>query len=320
MNLLSQLYNSKNNLNYKEAKGGESLIAGDHQVPVIKNIPRFVNRDNYAGAFGEQWKKYRLTQLDSYTGVPITENRMKRCFGNDLTDLRGKTVLEAGCGAGRFTEILLKHGAKVVSIDLSDAVEANAENFPINDNHLIVQADICELPFKDGQFDVVMCLGVIQHTPNPEKTIAALYRNIKPGGSLVIDHYTHALSYYTKTTALIRAVLKRLRPGRGLKITEKIVKYAYPLHRMVRKNYALQAMLSRISPAHSYFHAYPELNDKIQYEWMLLDTHDSLTDYYKHFRTKGQIANFLRKLGASAIWAEYGGNGVEARCVKPTRQ
>src|ERR1700719_2064055 len=76
-----------------------------------QGIPRFVDQRNYADAFGEQWKKYRLTQLDPFSGVPITEERLRRCLGEELwTSLTGKHVLECGCGAGRFTEILLRQG------------------------------------------------------------------------------------------------------------------------------------------------------------------------------------------------------------------
>ena len=57
--------------------------------------------------------------------------------------------------------------------------------------------------------------------------------------------------------------------------------------------------------------------DDLQREWALLDTHDQLTDSYKHFRTKGQIRRTLERMGAESIWCEYGGNGVEARCRRP---
>src|SRR5262245_14526583 len=147
--------------------------------------------DNYTAAFGAQWKRYRRTQLDSYTGFPISRTRALRCIGGEnLSWMYGKRVLECGCGAGRFTEILLSLGSTVVSIDLSDAVEANRDNFPPNELHQIAQADIEHLPFRPETFDVVFCLGVIQHTPNPEYTIACLFEQLKPGGLLVIDHYT----------------------------------------------------------------------------------------------------------------------------------
>jgi len=175
------------------------------EYDVRDEIPRFVGKSSYADAFGVQWRTFRRTQLDSYTGLELSTARARRCLGEGLWDnLEGATVLECGCGAGRFTEVLLARGARVVSIDLSEAVDANQENCPQSGSHRIAQAHLSQLPFEPRQFDIVFCLGVIQHTPNPEESIARLYEQVRPGGTLVIDHYTHSLSYYTKTTALVR--------------------------------------------------------------------------------------------------------------------
>lgn len=284
----------------------------------VGDIPRFVIGPHYAEAFGEQWKRYRLTQLDSFTKTSISRDRLYRCLGEALrTDLRGKHVLECGCGAGRFTEILLDLGASVTSIDLSDAVEANLENLPHNETHRVAQADISALPFEAQQFDLVLCLGVVQHTPDPEKTLAHLYAQVKHGGALVIDHYTWTLSWCTKTAPLIRHIAKRLRPQVGIKLTETLVDMFYPLHKATRHFRPGHMLLSRISPVLSYCHAYPLLSDSLLREWALLDTHDSLTDWHKHFRTRNQIVSALQQLGLERIWCEYGGNGVEARGYRP---
>jgi SAM-dependent methyltransferase len=233
-------------------------------------------------------------------------------------ELDGKQVLECGCGAGRFTEVLLGQRAHVVSIDLSEAVDSNQANFPQNATHRIAQADTLKLPFAGQQFDVVFCLGVIQHTRNPEETIACLYDHVKPGGSLVIDHYTHNLSWYTKSAPILRRVLRRLSPENGMKVTERLVNTFWPLHRMTRHFYPAHMLLSRISPVLSYDFAYRHLDDQLLREWALLDTHDSLTDWYKHFRTRGQIRRTLERLGLREIWCDYGGNGVEARGRRPS--
>jgi SAM-dependent methyltransferase len=277
--------------------------------------------DNYAAPFGAQWKRYRLTQLDSYTGVPISRTRALRCIGDDNAKcIRGKDVLECGCGAGRFTEVLLSLGANVISIDLSDAVDANRDNFPPGPRHQIAQADIAALPFRPAAFDMVFCLGVVQHTPNPELTIARLYEQVRPGGRLVIDHYTYNLSHFTKTAGLFRLCLKRLPVERGLQFTEKLVDWFLPFHRAARRFRIAQMVVSRFSPVRAYYHAFPELTDEIQREWALLDTHDSLTDWHKHFRTRRQIERTLKLLGAIDIYCVYAGNGVEARCQKPFAQ
>ena len=93
-------------------------------------------------------------------------------------------------------------------------------------------------------------------------------------------------------------------------------KIFFPLHRAVRKNRVAQALLSRVSPVLSYDHALP-LPDELQRQWALLDTHDSLTDWHKHFRTKRQFRRVLESLGAVEIYCEYGGNGVDVRCRRP---
>jgi SAM-dependent methyltransferase len=306
---------------------GDSLI-GENGVrfPVVDGIPRIVaSGAAYADAFGEQWNKYRETQLDSYTGTDISAKRVERCLGPELHEMlrsnEPKHVLEAGCGAGRFTEVLLRYPAAVVtSTDLSSAVDANQRNFPQGPRHRIVQCDISLPPFPPESFDVVVCLGVIQHTPDPEKTIASLYAQVKPGGWLVIDHYAPSLSHYTKITALVlRPILKRLSPKRGTEATEVLTRLFFPLHRLVKHRPLLQKCVSRVSPLLTYHHSYPELDDRLQYEWALLDTHDSLTDYYKHLRSAEDIRRALTALGADSIAIEKGGNGVEARCRKPAR-
>jgi len=132
------------------------LISDDgSEYPFVDGIPRFVSSDNYAIAFGEQWMRYLKTQLDSYTGVPLSEERLARCMRGNLGKWGdgGVKILEAGSGAGRFTEILLNYGAVVHSFDYSSAVEANAKNNQESERLTLAQADI-RLSVK-AQFNAV---------------------------------------------------------------------------------------------------------------------------------------------------------------------
>jgi SAM-dependent methyltransferase len=290
----------------------------NHAFNVENDIPRFVSGATYVDHFGAQWNQYRLTQLDSFTDSPMSRNRARRCIGESAwKDLQGARVLECGCGAGRFTEILLDQGAYVTSIDLSTAVDANAINFPVSDSHRIAQADLMLLPFQPRQFDVVFCLGVIQHTPDPSTTLSKLYEQVAPGGTLVIDHYAYSFSWYTKTAPLFRFFLKRFSCERSMRVTEWLVDTFLPLQKRVANRPLARAIVHRISPVLSYYVTNPELNEVLQREWALLDTHDSLTDWYKHFRTRKQIHLALEDLGLESIWCEYGGNGVEAHGMRP---
>jgi SAM-dependent methyltransferase len=298
---------------------GESMTCGGaHAFPIRNAIPRFVPSSTYADHFGAQWNRYRLVQLDSYMGRGFSEERLRRCSGEDVwSRLSGMQVLECGCGAGRFTEVLLSHGARVTSIDLSTAVDANVASFPDGPSHRVAQADITRLPFAPMQFQLVVCLGVIQHTPNPERTIEALYNHVAPGGSLIVDHYTDKFGWYTRTAPLFNAWLKRLPTEKATVITERLVDALLPLHKGTRNIPLVRSIVGRLSPLMTYYVASPELPDPVQREMALLDTHDSLTDWYKHFRTREQIRGKLQSLGMKDIWCDYGGNGVEGRGKRP---
>ena len=305
---------------------GETLVAAKgklecprgHAYAVHDGIPRFVSGSTYADAFGAQWNRYRITQLDSYTGTTITRDRARGALGQALwSSLSGMLVLECGCGAGRFTEVLLEQGARVLSIDLSEAVDANQKNFPQGDRHLIAQADIARLPFEPRQFDLVLCLGVVQHTPSPEATIRRLYDHVRPGGTLVFDHYTSWLGWRLSLKPLYRALLRRLPPTVGLAVTEQLVGLLLPLHRRLAHTRLPRVMLNRVSPVMSYYRTYPQLPDDIQREWALLDTHDSLTDWHKHFRNCADVRRVLTQLGAERIECGPGSNGIDVRARRP---
>ena len=308
-------FSRKHKQNYSRVSNGWE--AGGEVMPVVDDIPRFVKTGSYASLFGDQWKRYTKTQLDSYTGVPISKQRLERCLGNLRDNLQNKVMLEAGCGAGRFTEILLEKGTNLVSADLTSAVEANKENCPVTDRHLIIQADINDMPFSDGSFEIVLCIGVIQHTPNPDQTIENLYNLVKPGGTLIIDHYTYGKSYMFRLAPFYRRFLRKMPPEKTIPYTQRLVNRYLPWHKRFANSKILSVLLNRISPVASYYRTIPDLNDQQQVEWSLLDTHDSLTDYFKHFRSKPELVSLMKRLGAINIWCEYGGNGVELRCNKP---
>jgi SAM-dependent methyltransferase len=294
-------------------------------VPVVRGIPRFVDSSNYASGFGLQWNAFRKTQLDSYTGTTISRDRLTRCFGGSLADVANKTVLEVGCGAGRFTELLLAAGAHVFACDLSGAIEANYENCHDQPNYFGCQADARQLPVLPQSFDFVLCIGVIQHTPSPEETIAALVRPLKPGGTLVIDHY--APSYEQNFLQRnLRRLLIRLPAKTAKPLTLGLARTLLPLHRLSvkwsrrRGLWRLRRFLLKHSPFLDYLDLFPQLSDKLMEEWSILDTHDALTDYYKHLRTREEIESCLQSCGLTGLEVSYGGNGVEARARMPEEQ
>jgi glycosyltransferase involved in cell wall biosynthesis/SAM-dependent methyltransferase len=292
--------------------------------PVVAGIPRFVTSDPYASSFGLQWNTFRKTQLDSYTGTSISRDRLTRILGGDLSVVRGRIVLEAGCGAGRFTEILLAAGANVFAVDLSSAVEANYDNCKKSidgANYFVCQADIRTLPLAPAQFDLVLCIGVVQHTPSPEETIAALCSQVKPGGMLALDHYTHGYGT-SPSRQLLRSQLLEMPAAFAMTFCSTLTDVLWPIHDLLWKTQrspggysARQAFLEQ-SPLVDYHDSYPQLSADILRSWALLDMHDTVTDVYKHLRSAEEISSCLRNCGMSGIETMYAGNGVEARAFR----
>jgi len=283
----------------------------------FSGIPSFVEDEPYVSAFGIQWMKHAKTQLDSHTGLSITRDRLLRMFGPLYSDLNQKVILEAGCGAGRFTEILVETDSLITAVDLSIAVVANKENNGHKDKLRIARASITDLPFDKEQFDFVFCPGVVQHTPNPKKSITELYKHVKPGGWRIFDQYRYNISSLLKTSWIVRLILKRLSPELGLKATDWLVKIWLPTHKRVAGNRLLEMLLFRISPITSHYAGYPNMSESDQIEWARLNTHDNLTDFYKHYTTVKSLKRNVAELGAINQYFCIMPYTTEVRCQKP---
>ncbi len=125
---------------------------GSNQYPIRDGIPRFVPESNYVDSFGMQWNKFRKAQLDSHLGHTISADRFWKATGWDPKKMKGSWVLDAGCGAGRFAEIVLSSGANVVALDYSSAANACYLNLKEHSNLRVVQGDIYALPFSPEHF------------------------------------------------------------------------------------------------------------------------------------------------------------------------
>jgi SAM-dependent methyltransferase len=157
--------------------------------PIVRSIARFVPPQSYADSFGFQWNQYAKKQIGG-NQKDVSKNRWD-ILTHWRGDYSGQKMLEAGCGAGRFSEVALDTGVELWSIDLSRAVDAARENVApaLRHRHHICQASLYEIPLPHGIFDKVYCMGVLQHTPDVKKSFMSLVPFIKPGGEFAIDCY-----------------------------------------------------------------------------------------------------------------------------------
>ncbi len=175
------------------------LCRNGHTYKILREIPRFVSTDGYVDSFSFEWNTHKTTQLDSRRGGTSSEEMFRMKTGLTPEMVRGKLVLDAGVGAGRFCDVLARWGANVIGVDLSYAVEASHQNFRELDNVLIAQGDIGNLPFAPGTFDFIVSIGVLHHTPNTRKYFEALVPLLKPGGRISIWVYPNESDYLVRT-------------------------------------------------------------------------------------------------------------------------
>lgn len=249
--------------------------------PIENSIPRFVPAENYAANFGMQWNLFRKTQLDSFSKQTISHDRFFGYTGWSKEELRGKWVLDVGCGAGRFSEIALACGANVVSIDYSSAVNACWENNKENECIHVVQGDIYSLPFPVGSFDFVYCLGVLQHTPDVRRSFFELPKMLRDGGKLCVDVYPFGWQVFFMAKHWLRPITTRLCQKRLFSIVCRWAPRLLPLSRFVSKIPFIGRKLRWVIPVANYEGVYP-LSQGQLVEWAILDTFDWLAPAHDH--------------------------------------
>jgi SAM-dependent methyltransferase len=275
-------------------------------------VPRFVPPDNYAQSFGFQWNRHARTQLDSYTGVPISAERVAIATGWPRC-LEGEVVLEAGSGAGRFTEILVKSGATILSFDYSKAVDANASNNRGAPNLLLFQGDIFSIPCRAKSLDRVFCLGVIQHTPDPARAFRSLASRVKSGGQLVIDVYAKSWVSMLHWRFLLRPLTKRMSKERLYALVERWTPPLIPAAALLRKLFGRVG--ARALPIAEYSHL--GLSAPINRDWAILDTFDMLSPQFDSPQSPHTVKAWFEGAGFRDIEVFRGPNGVVARGTAP---
>ena len=112
-------------------------------------------------------------------------NPLRLNYIDKALPLKGKTVLDVGCGGGILSESMAQKGAKVTGIDLGDKALKVAQLHSLEsgvavDYQLISVEDLAEK--QPASFDVVTCLEMLEHVPDPASVVAACAKLVKSGG------------------------------------------------------------------------------------------------------------------------------------------
>jgi 2-polyprenyl-3-methyl-5-hydroxy-6-metoxy-1,4-benzoquinol methylase len=267
---------------------------------------RLVEDDNYTQNFGYQWNKFAATQIDqAKKNMQLSNRRVFAVTGWDKEDLQNKNVLEVGSGAGRFSQVILDHTkANLYSVDYSNAVEANFKN---NGHHKyrfhLYQASVYDMPFAKSQFDKVFCFGVIQHTPDVQKTVQSLISMAKPGAEVIVDFYC-VNGWWTKVQAkyIFRPITKKWSNEKLLNKIEKNVDWMIAATTFFNK-IGIGRFINRFIPICDIKGTLPQGMSKQELrEWCILDTFDMFSPEYDQPQKVNTVKKWFEENGMEQVW------------------
>jgi len=275
-------------------KGELRCVGEGHTYLVEAGIPRFVTPDNYAASFGYQWNRFKMEQIDSVNGTNLSTDRFLAETGWSKDLLAGKWILDAGCGAGRFLDVASTLGAEVVGLDISNAVDAARANLAGRRNVHLVQASIYEPPFRPGTFEGCYCIGVVQHTPDPQLAMTTLPKFLSAGGRIAITAYERKPWTLLYPKYWLRPFTKRVSKQKLLSGIKGVMPVLFPLTDILFRIPLLGRFFMFAIPVANYVDQ-PALTRQQRYDWAVLDTFDMLSPEYDQPRTQQEIEEALSR-------------------------
>jgi SAM-dependent methyltransferase len=192
-----------------EAAGTDAIRCAQcgREYPIVSGSPVMLGHESAQPSDRDAEVRRRTAESFAYEWEHFGELRpeWERNFRDYLRPhdpefLRGRLVLDVGAGSGRHSYEAHRLGARVIAVDVGDAIRVARRNLPAD--VMTVQADADALPFEDATFDLVMAIGVLHHLRDPGRALRSLARLVRPGG------YIHIYVYWIPAHGWHRSLLR----------------------------------------------------------------------------------------------------------------
>jgi SAM-dependent methyltransferase len=218
--------------------------------------------------------------VDSLAGHGESRKTFEMKTGFTDVELKGKLVLDVGCGTGRFMEIASDMGAEVIGVDLSYAVDAAYRNMGRRQGIHIVQADLFRMPFRPVTFDVIYSIGVLHHTPSTRDAFLALLPLLKPMGIIAIWVYMWGGDYSVYLDRVRSLTVHLPKP-----LLYGLCWISVPLLHALAQFPQLLEITKRI----------PTSDQHRGLRWDVLDTFDSYSPKYQWKHTEAEVREWFER-------------------------
>jgi len=269
--------------------------------PIEHSVPNFVAAKDRGdvvrttSGFARNWDEYNYVILDN-------EGLNHELFRDwidplDPRSMRGKIVVEPGCGMGRWLRVAASYGPRMlIGVDYSSVAYTAARNVRDLTNVHVVRADILRPPLK-ARFDVAYCLGVVHHTPQPERTFQALVQILAPAGVLAVWVYAAENNGWIRrlVTPLRVHVTSKL-PHRVLLILSTLL--TMPLYVAASASAVLALPYGRYL---QHLRRYP-------FRYMSHIVYDHLVPEIAHYLPRKELERWVLNVGVHAQLSDRNGN------------
>ncbi len=270
--------------------------------------PQFLGRAAAADPLADTLESFTRQRLDLDLPGPALAGQWRRNLQRNLGDalsleqLRGRRILDVGCGFGRHLRIAAAEGAEVVGIDLSGGVDVAHRNLAGFPNCHVVQGNLHERPLRDGSFDVVWSFGVLHHMPDPAAGFRALVDFARPNGGLIAIwvygyrgmRFTYRLSHMRALHAVTRSLssASRVRASRAVAAVLSAL-YWEPLRAL--RAAGLGTIVDRLP-----------LSDYVAHGWTarIAGVHDRLSTPITHFHDRDELLAWFRDASLADVQVE----------------
>jgi 2-polyprenyl-3-methyl-5-hydroxy-6-metoxy-1,4-benzoquinol methylase len=255
------------------------------EFPVREGIARFLpalseDEQQVKEGFNVAYQHYRDSRYLHFTPALVDQWLDNVKLPKEF--FKGKLVLDAGCGSGRWTYAMASLGATVVAVDLTDSgVAAAHAATSAMDNVAVLQASLFQLPFRQESFDFVVSWGVMHHTPNTKAAFDRIAPMVKKGGIFYAMVYEKHNPWKFVCTDFLRRILQRFPEPR---------RYDLCRHLIIKNRY-LYSFLQR----HIICAAYPASGDPLEVSTIHYGLYDAYTPMYNFLHTRAEVSAWFQE-------------------------